>query len=91
MCVGLPMKVLEAGFGQALCDYRGEQRTIDTILVGNVEPGQWVMVFINAAREIISEDDALKSLNALIALEKVMQGETDIDHLFADLIAKEAT
>lgn len=86
MCVGIPMQVIKPGFFSAQC-LDGERLVeIDTSLVGQVEEGQWLMVFLGAAREIISEEMARQSLDALKALKHVMQGERNIDHLFADLI-----
>lgn len=91
MCIGLPMKVIEAGFGVALCEDRGTQRQIDTMLVGEVKAGDWLLVFIDAAREVISEEDALKIGDALKAVELAMNGTEGaadaMDLLFADLIA----
>ncbi len=80
------MRVVESGFCTALCEYQGEIRQIDTLLVGNVNPGDWILVFIDAAREIIDEKTALQIQDALKALDMAMAGNTNIDHLFADLI-----
>lgn len=85
MCIGVPMKVIESGFGRAVCDDRGEQKTIDTMLVGEQPPGTWLLVFIDAAREVIPAAEAAKIIDALQALEEVMNGNANIDHLFADL------
>ena len=89
MCVGIPMQVIEAGFGQALCRAADGDHAIDTSLVGAVEPGSWVMVFLGAAREVISEEAARQSADALAALEMVMRGDGGFEHLFADLIDRE--
>jgi len=89
MCVGIPMKILEAGFGYALCEGMGETRRIDTLLVGDQPPGTWVLVFIDAAREVIGAEDAARIGDALTALSLAMQGETSVDHLFADLVDRE--
>lgn len=102
MCMGLPMKVVEAGFGYAMCEDRGTTRPIDTMLVGEVSPGDWLLVFIDAAREVISEEQALKIRDALSAVEQIMSGQfnpddpqaagqTAFDHLFADLIEQSDT
>ncbi len=89
MCMGIPMQVVEAGFGSALCNYGNEQRRIDTMLVPDVKPGDWVLVFINAAREVISAGDARKISDALASLTLVMNGgDGDVDALFADIIEK---
>ncbi|GAA6177739.1 HypC/HybG/HupF family hydrogenase formation chaperone [Sulfitobacter pacificus] len=92
MCLGIPMQVTECGAGYAICDYNGALRRIDTMLVGDLAPGTWVLVFIDAAREVIAEEDAKRISDALFALETVMSGGTaDIDHLFADIIENSAT
>lgn len=89
MCIGLPMQVIQSGFGFALCDYQGEQRQVDTILVGDQPEGTWLLVFINSAREVISVEQAEKIGDALKAVSLAMQGETAVDHLFADLANRE--
>ena len=89
MCIGVPMQVIEAGFGAALCRARDGEHRVDTRLVGDVEAGEWLMVFLGAARERMSEEAARRSADALEALEKAMRGDMDIEHLFADLIGRE--
>ena len=91
MCLGIPMQVVESGLGFAWCDYEGTKRRIDTMLVGDVQPGNWLLVFIDAAREVIPSKDAHRIRAALGALNSVMSGEQpDIDHLFADIIENSA-
>lgn len=89
MCLGIPMQVISADFGFALCRAEDGEHEIDVRLVGNVEPGTWVLTFLGAAREIMDPVSARRTLDALKALELVMQGETNVDHLFADLVAPE--
>ncbi len=89
MCIGLPMQVIEPRGRYALCRYGEDVRTIDMILVGDQPAGAWVLVFLDAAREIITEEQAAKTADALRALALVMQGETSVDHLFADLVGRE--
>ncbi len=99
MCIGLPMQITESGFGYARCEGLGMTREVDTLLIGDQPPGTWVLVFLNSAREVISEQDARKIGDAVSAVEMVMnpqpgispQGmEMDsIDALFADLIDRE--
>lgn len=92
MCLGLPMQVVgEAGPGHALCRYRGEDQVIDMALVGQVPVGGWVMTFLGAAREVMDEASASRSLAALTALEAIMAGEhADIDAAFPDLVRTDA-
>jgi len=89
MCVGIPMQVIETGIGSALCRARDGEHQIDTRLVGEVATGEWLMVFLGAARERMSEEAAHQAADALGALEMAMRGETDFEHLFADLIDRE--
>lgn len=90
MCLGLPMRVIEVGPGWALCASEGETRRIDTALVGAVVPGDWLMTFLGAAREIMSEAEAGRSTRALNALAAVMRGDpVDLDAAFADLLDPE--
>ena len=89
MCVGLPMQVIEPRGRYALCRYGEDLRTVDMILVGDQPAGAWVLVFLDAAREVITAEQAEKTADALRALALVMRGETSVDHLFADLIGRE--
>ncbi|QVM85130.1 HypC/HybG/HupF family hydrogenase formation chaperone [Novosphingobium decolorationis] len=91
MCLGIPMKVVEvAGPGRALCANGDVWVEIDTLLVGDVAPGEWLMTFLGAAREKMDEVSALRSRDALSALEAIMNGgEVDIEAAFADLIDRE--
>jgi hydrogenase expression/formation protein HypC len=83
------MQVVELRGESALCVYRGEQTLVDMMLVGEQPIGTWLLVFLNAAREVISEQKARQIADALEAMRMVMQGETQFDHLFADLIGRE--
>ena len=89
MCIGIPMQVIEAGEVRSLCRARDGDHMIDMSLVGAVEQGQWVMVHLDAAREVISEEVARQSADAIAALEMAMRGEGGFEHLFADLIDRE--
>ncbi|QKV17313.1 HypC/HybG/HupF family hydrogenase formation chaperone [Oricola thermophila] len=89
MCVGIPMQVIEVDGSRALCRARDGEHAIDMSLVGTVEAGTWVMTFLGAARETISEETARQSADALAALEMVMRGDVGFEHLFADLIDRE--
>lgn len=89
MCLGIPMQVIEVDGLSARCTGRGGEQTVDISLVGDVAPGAWLMVFLGSARDIMSEEDARRSSDALEALEMAMRGETNFDHLFADLIGRE--
>ena len=89
MCIGLPMQVVEPQGRYALCRYESGMRKIDMVLVGEQPAGAWVLVFLDAARETITAEHAARTQDALRALALVMQGETSVDHLFADLAGRE--
>jgi hydrogenase expression/formation protein HypC len=91
MCIGLPMQVIESRPGVALCQGMGEQREVDTLLVGDQPAGSWVLVFLDSVREVLSPERALQITEALTALNLATRGETDLNHLFADLAEREPT
>jgi len=89
MCMGIPMQVIEVRDGVAVCEGMGERRVIDTLMVGRPPVGAWLMTFLGSAREILTEEDAHRITDAVSAVQRVMQGDFDVDHLFADLIDRE--
>lgn len=89
MCIGIPMQVVELRGESAVCVYRGQPSLVDMMLVGEQPVGSWLLVFLDAAREVISAEKAGQIADALEAMRLAMQGETDIDHLFADLVDRE--
>ncbi len=89
MCIGLPMQVVETNGRFALCRCGEDMRKVDMILVGEQAVGAWVLVFLDAAREVMTAEQAEKTADALQALALVMRGETSVDHLFADLVGRE--
>lgn len=89
MCIGLPMQVVSQEAGYALCEGMGEQRRVDTLLVGDQPVGSWLLVFLNSAREVISEERAKQVGDALQAVNLAMRGDVDVSHLFADLADRE--
>jgi len=82
MCIGIPMQVIEADGRFALCEGRGERRRINTALVGEVAPGDWLLVFLDDARESIDAARAAEVNAALDLVLGAMQGAdlaVDID------------
>jgi hydrogenase expression/formation protein HypC len=74
MCIGIPMQVVEAEGRFALCEGRGERRRINTALVGEVLPGDWLLVFLDDAREPIDAERAAEVNAALNLVLGAMQG-----------------
>ncbi|MBR1279739.1 HypC/HybG/HupF family hydrogenase formation chaperone [Bradyrhizobium sp. AUGA SZCCT0283] len=90
MCIGVPMQVIRPESGYAICEAAGERREIDMRLVGDQPEGTWVLVFLDAAREVVTSEQALLIGSALDALRLALGGKTeDIDHLFPDLAGRE--
>lgn len=82
MCIGLPMEVIGVEPGHALCVRRGEQRRVRTALVGDVKPGEWLLIFLDSAQERLCPqraeeiDATLDLLNA--ALYGAPQDDTEV-------------
>ncbi len=68
------MQVTATEPGHAWCEGRGERRRVNTALVGPVEPGDWLLVFLGDARERIDADRASEVNAALDLVLGAMQG-----------------
>jgi len=90
MCFGIPMQVIEAGEFSALCRGHDSSEQVDLALVGPQPEGAWLLVFLGAAREVLTAEDAGLIASALEALSAVARGETNVDHLFPDLTGAHA-
>lgn len=84
MCVGVPMQLLSVDgiAGRAA----GTGELIDLSLTPEAAPGDWVLNFLGASREVISADEAAKISAALGGLRALMEGR-DLGDAFADLEA----
>ena len=75
MCIGLPMQVIEAELGFARCrDRNGEERRIDLSLVGPCAVGDWLLIFLDAARERLDAQRAAEIDSTLRLLEEALFG-----------------
>ena len=79
MCIGFPMRVVEAWAGQALVQGRGRSETVDTRLVGDCDCGDWLLVFSGAAREPLDARRAAEIDAALDLLEAGLAGDSAAD------------
>jgi hydrogenase expression/formation protein HypC len=57
MCMGIPMQVLEVSPGFARVRGRGETKRVDTALIEPPQPGDWLLIFLDGAREAITALD----------------------------------
>jgi hydrogenase expression/formation protein HypC len=97
MCIGIPMQVVtldQTSLTAGCCPWpehipvsnSAVLQRVDLSLTGLVEPGQWLLVFLGAARECLTPERALQIGQALCALQQVQSGSVDgLDRLFADL------
>ncbi|MEJ7137568.1 HypC/HybG/HupF family hydrogenase formation chaperone [Amphibiibacter pelophylacis] len=84
MCIGIPMQVRELAPGRALCVGRGQERWISSLLVGDLAPGDWVLMFLDSAREVISPGRAAE-VNAVLDLVEASMAPAGQDpHACAD-------
>jgi hydrogenase expression/formation protein HypC len=74
MCIGIPMCVVSVTPGHALCEGRGGRRSINTALIGETAPGDWLLVFLESARERISAERAAEVDAALDMMLRAMNG-----------------
>jgi len=74
MCIGLPLQVIATRAGFATVAGRGGQREVSTALVGEPALGQWLLVFIDGARELIDPQRAAEVNATLDLVEAAMGG-----------------
>lgn len=74
MCIGIPMQVINAEPGFAQCAGRGELRRVSTLLIGDCAAGDWLLVFLDDARERIDAARAEEVNATLDILQHVLQG-----------------
>lgn len=87
MCIGIPVKIIESRDFMATCEGRNGREEVNMMLIGDQEPGTWVLNFLGSAREVMTADDAAKMDSALDALAAIANGEdVDIDSYFPDLV-----
>jgi hydrogenase expression/formation protein HypC len=74
MCLGIPMQVESVELGFAWASGHGQRRRVDTALVGECLPGDWLLVFIDSARERIDAVRAAEISGVLALLEAALSG-----------------
>ncbi|OOY19823.1 hydrogenase [Thioclava sp. DLFJ5-1] len=88
MCVGIPVQLLAVDGIRGEVLEEGQPGIIDLSLTPDAKPGDWLLAFLGASREVITEDEAQKISAALGGLRALMQGG-DLGDAFADLDARE--
>lgn len=77
MCIGIPMQVQSISPGHALVVGADGLERVNTALVGDCAPGEWVLVFLGSARERISPERAAEVLATLALVQDSMEGRYD--------------
>lgn len=89
MCIGEPMRLtaVEGIAGWAETHAGAPAHLIDLSLTPDAVPGDWVLTFLGAAREVVGPAEAAQIAAALAGLRSVMTGG-DLGAAFADLEAR---
>lgn len=82
MCLGIPMQVVEVEGAFAWCEARGRRERLNTLLLEQVAPGDWVYAVTGHACEKLTAQQADAINLALDGLAAAMQGETNLDAYF---------
>lgn len=73
MCIGIPMQVQSVEPGWASVQDGAQLRRVKTTLVGEPAAGQWLLVFLDDAREVISAERAAEVLATLRLLAGALE------------------
>lgn len=85
MCLAIPMQVIETDGAYAWCEGRGQRERLNTMLVGEVLPGDWVFAQLGQAREKLTAQHAAEIDLALDGVAAALRGETDLTSYFPDI------
>jgi hydrogenase assembly chaperone HypC/HupF len=79
MCLGIPGRVIEmveGYYGQiALVDVVGARREINVGMLDRVAPGDWVMIHLGFAVEVVDQLEAERALSGLEMMGRPRQDE----------------
>jgi len=76
MCIAVPMRIVEAEGLSAVARREGApDLKVDTSLVGELAPGDWVLVFRESVIRTVSEEEAERIGRALACVSAVMAGD----------------
>ncbi len=75
MCLGIPAKIVSITGDFAQVSIQGARIEVGIQLLDSVSVGDYVLVHTGYALEILSEEDALETLEAIRLLEKLNLGK----------------
>lgn len=88
MCIGVPMRVVEANGLAAVVERRGERQRVSLALVGPLEVGVAVLVHLGSAVRVLDDAEVGLIESALDGLDAALNGQ-NVDGYFADLVGRE--
>ena len=74
MCIGIPMQVRSIEPGHAWVEGRGQRRRVNTALIGTPEPDEWLLIFLEGARERLDPERAAEVNAALDLIDGAILG-----------------
>lgn len=77
MCIGIPMQLESAALESGMAVGPHGREPVDLRLVGPCEAGQWLLVFLGAARERLSPERAAEIVATLELLQAGLDGHSD--------------
>lgn len=77
MCIGIPMQVRTLLEGHVLAEGPQGLERVNTALVGDCVPGEWVLVFLGSARERLSPERTAEVRSLLALVEDTLAGRYD--------------
>ncbi len=72
MCLAIPAKILSVDGTAAHCEMSGVTKDIDVTLTPEVKAGDWVIVHVGFALQVIDEEKAAATLAAMQSVEKAV-------------------
>jgi hydrogenase expression/formation protein HypC len=73
MCLGIPLKIVVIEGKEALGEMNGVKKRIRVDLLPQVKVGDYVMVHAGFALEIMDDDTAKDTLEAILELDEAMR------------------
>ncbi|MFA6582850.1 MAG: HypC/HybG/HupF family hydrogenase formation chaperone [Elusimicrobiaceae bacterium] len=73
MCLAVPGKVLSVKDSAAEVDFGGVARSVSLDMLSGVKPGDYVLVHAGFAVQVLSEDEALKTIQCFREIYEAAQ------------------
>ncbi|BAT71945.1 hydrogenase assembly chaperone hypC/hupF [Thermosulfidibacter takaii ABI70S6] len=75
MCIAVPMKIVELNYPMAICEAKGVRREVNLMLLdeSNVKVGDYVVVHVGTAIEVIREEEAKKIWELYEEIEALLE------------------